>query len=59
MVDCVQHPGVEAVTTCANCGAPLCEECSVKLKGKIYCTKCVSDIVGGGTGGFDGGAGFF
>jgi hypothetical protein len=47
---CVNHPDVEAVATCANCGASICKECSVKLKGKIYCLKCVSDIVGVGIG---------
>lgn len=41
MSDCDEHPGRDAVATCAGCGRALCEEC-VEVRGddKAWCYDC-------------------
>lgn len=56
---CVNHQDVETSITCAVCGNPICFDCSMKVKGKDLCPKCVeselssvnvSDAYGSGGG---------
>ena len=39
-MECAQHPGVEAVSFCTNCGMPLCPECKLSIDSRILCQKC-------------------
>lgn len=34
---CFRHPNAEAVTTCQNCGRPICTSCIVRSQGGIFC----------------------
>lgn len=38
---CHHHPEAEAVQECRLCSHPLCQECSVQVKGVIYCPDCL------------------
>ena len=40
MAKCVNHPGVETDTPCANCGRPFCDACLVEFMGQRYCGPC-------------------
>lgn len=40
---CEYHPDVETSVKCATCGAPICFDCSMKVKGKELCPKCVEN----------------
>jgi S-adenosylmethionine synthetase len=48
MAKCIKHPDVEAVAICASCGNSICEECSIRMKGKVYCTDCVEELMKAG-----------
>ena len=37
---CSQHPEVDAVGICVNCGNPVCKQCKRELGIKIYCHSC-------------------
>lgn len=39
-MDCVFHPGNEAVWVCAECERSICSDCSVEREGRIYCPEC-------------------
>jgi hypothetical protein len=41
-VICYNHAEREAVGTCAGCGKPVCPECKVVLRDKVYCNGCTS-----------------
>lgn len=45
---CHNHPETETETTCNICQSPICEECTVTLGGKNYCTTCLEAKVHGG-----------
>lgn len=40
-MQCTYHPGVEATTTCSNCGRAICNQDVVHAGGKIVCRACV------------------
>jgi hypothetical protein len=44
MEHCFYHPERDAVAVCSKCGKPLCKECAIEYKGKIYCKDCLAEI---------------
>ncbi len=42
---CSNHPGTEAVFTCAECGKPICAECAIEIGGSAYCRESLERIV--------------
>ena len=36
---CFRHQDVQAVTTCQNCGRPICTKCMVRSEGAMYCSQ--------------------
>ena len=40
-MNCDYHPDREVVGMCVSCGKPICVECKVILKDKIYCNQCI------------------
>jgi hypothetical protein len=36
-VKCYNHPDRDAIGTCSVCGQGICDSCSVKVGGKLYC----------------------
>ena len=55
---CTNHPLVESVAYCGQCGRALCNDCKREVRGMIYCESCLaarvhtslSPIVGPGAG---------
>ncbi len=43
---CYYHPDHEAIGICISCGKPVCVECKVVLREKIYCNPCVEELSG-------------
>ncbi len=43
---CINHPQIEAESTCIACGQPICETCRVSFKGENYCKKCLAEKAG-------------
>jgi hypothetical protein len=41
---CYYHPDREAVAVCSKCGKPLCKDCAIEYRGKIYCKDCMEKI---------------
>jgi hypothetical protein len=41
-MECVNHAGVEATTTCAHCGRPICAACTIIDKGAVLCPTCAA-----------------
>ena len=39
---CHYHPDREPVGMCVACGQPICTECKVVLKDRLYCNECVA-----------------
>ena len=39
---CANHPLVDSVAYCAQCGRPLCEPCRRQVKGTSYCEPCLA-----------------
>jgi hypothetical protein len=39
---CYEHPTVEAVATCSNCGKAICQNCSIDVTGRYICQRCVA-----------------
>lgn len=39
---CANHPQVESVAYCGQCGRPLCAECKREVSGMIYCESCLA-----------------
>lgn len=37
---CVNHPSLEAVAACTQCGRPFCAGCLVELVGRQFCAEC-------------------
>jgi hypothetical protein len=44
-MNCDYHPAREAISTCVECGKPVCPECKVEYEGKTYCTLCIEKKV--------------
>jgi len=42
---CANHPRVEAVAECADCGRPFCAACTIELDHRTWCRDCLSHIV--------------
>jgi len=39
---CVNHPSVDSVAFCGQCGRPLCGECKHEVRGMAYCESCLA-----------------
>jgi hypothetical protein len=39
---CYNHPEIEAVATCSECGKAICGLCSVDVAGKVVCQTCLA-----------------
>ena len=42
-MNCHYHLEREAVGMCVECGQPMCAECKVAVKKKLYCNPCISE----------------
>jgi len=42
---CANHPRVDAVAQCAECGKQICSACRVELDHRSWCRECLSRIV--------------
>lgn len=40
-MNCYNHSDREAVGMCVSCGNPICLECKVIFKDKLYCNPCI------------------
>ena len=40
-MNCYYHPDREIVAMCVSCGKPICAECKVISKDKMYCNQCL------------------
>ena len=38
---CFYHKDMEATNNCAICSHPLCSDCMVEVKGRVYCQDCL------------------
>ncbi len=38
---CFYHKNREATNNCTICSHPLCDDCAVEVKGKVYCQDCL------------------
>lgn len=45
---CENHAEKEAVGICNLCSKNICSDCSVNLKGELYCKSCLAEKTGGG-----------
>jgi TM2 domain-containing membrane protein YozV len=43
---CSNHPSVESVAYCQQCGKPLCADCTRPVGGMIFCESCVAARMG-------------
>ncbi len=43
-MDCVNHPGEEAIFQCYRCQSPICVDCETKIDGHPICPACVVQI---------------
>ena len=39
---CSNHPEVEAIAFCGQCGRALCAECRREVRGMVYCESCLA-----------------
>ena len=39
---CVNHPLVDSVAFCGQCGRPLCGDCKHEVRGMAYCENCLA-----------------
>jgi TM2 domain-containing membrane protein YozV len=42
---CANHPMIDGIAVCAECGRSFCAECSVELDHRRWCRDCLSKIV--------------
>jgi len=42
-MNCYYHPDRDVVGMCVSCGKPICLECKVVFKDKLYCNPCIAD----------------
>ncbi len=45
MMNCTNHPEVEAQGMCTYCGKPFCKDCLVEVKGKLYCKNDLGNVI--------------
>lgn len=45
MAACANHPGAETTAPCAACRQPFCGDCTVNLRGIVYCGSCKNRAV--------------
>jgi len=45
-MNCAVHPDKEASWYCRNCGKPMCEDCSRKIRDIVYCEDCLAQVMG-------------
>ena len=45
MSQCQRHPATAAAAPCAQCAAPLCEDCRVTAQGRSWCRACLTATV--------------
>lgn len=45
-MNCAVHPDTEASWYCRNCGKPMCEACSRKVRDVVYCEPCLAQQLG-------------
>lgn len=45
---CSNHPDVDAVGVCVNCGRAVCAACRTVVNGKTYCPACATGVSGVG-----------
>jgi amino acid permease len=48
LVNCKNHPEIEAAGFCTKCGNFFCDECLTFTAGKNYCYNCLTDVVAKG-----------
>jgi len=39
---CANHPNIDAVAFCGQCGRSLCNDCKREVRGMIYCETCLA-----------------
>lgn len=39
---CYNHPEVDAVATCTDCGKAICQTCAVNVAGRLLCQRCLA-----------------
>ena len=39
---CANHPEVDSVAFCGQCGRPVCSECRRDVRGMVYCETCIA-----------------
>lgn len=39
---CANHPEIDSVVYCTQCGRPLCDGCKREVAGRIYCENCLA-----------------
>jgi TM2 domain-containing membrane protein YozV len=39
---CANHPDVDSVAFCGQCGRPLCAQCRREVRGMVYCETCLA-----------------
>ncbi len=44
-MNCRNHSEREATQICIHCGKPICDECSINIKGKNYCAECLETFI--------------
>jgi Protein of unknown function (DUF4013) len=42
-LECANHPGIEPVARCVDCGKYICAECIEDLDGRLYCLECAGE----------------
>ncbi len=44
-MNCRNHSEREATQICISCGKPMCDECTININGKNYCTECLETFI--------------
>ena len=39
---CANHPELDSVAFCGQCGRPVCGECRRDVRGMVYCETCIA-----------------
>jgi hypothetical protein len=39
---CANHPLIDSVAYCGQCGRPLCDDCKRDVRGMTYCEVCLA-----------------
>ena len=43
---CYEHPELDAVGVCSECGKGICDKCVVEIGGKLYCKRDANKVFG-------------